>query len=752
MEQRDLLALIRPLRKGWPLIVIMVAGAIFLARNIYTYQLPVYESQCLIKLDDTYSGFSDNNLYQDLDIFAENNDIATEVEVLKSDTILKKALEKLNPIEYHRIGKLMNMDIYKDHPFTLSYDSLSFRDFDQLFSIDVIDEKTFRIEKGGKSLKAEFGQALVFGGNALKLELDKKWLREHGDLHLPGRYSFRLCSTEYLLQHFVKGNLLVKEVKEHVRVIRINFEGRNAERVADFTNAIAAAYLEDHIAHKMTAANLTEDFLDQRIAETSRKLNQAERALENFRLNNKVLNLAQETETELRKISQLEIQETNLNMKLVVLDSLIKYVQLDRERFLQLAPSYESYGGLLFTELVKQLKGLEEEKIELTRKYAKGSDELKAVNQKIRNLVNYIQENINNHRKNSYAQLDKIEKDIGREKKSLENIPTVEKNLKRLERDFNNFQELYNFLTKKQLEAGIAKRAQLYFHRILNKAKVASASSNPGKWFVSVLACFMALFLSIFFLYLRAFLLARIWEVELLQENFPPESPILEEAYGLGEKANFGLKLAASLKNQSEASSFIAICPSNSKLRYFHQLQDCLNALSDAGEKILCLHWEAEMRLSPSRERGWIKDYLSGEIGGNKLKSLLKGHKVLHESMEVQGGSFKLMGAEESKRFRNLSKYFDRILLILPPAGEASLLEVLKPYYDSLLCFFQKGVSRKKDLSYLRSVYSSHQLTKMAVLLNEKRASLIPINRWLKKPKEIFREFRFQQKLSPENL
>jgi len=748
MELKDLQGLIRPLKKNWLFIVSILAIALFLAHNMYTYQRPLYESNCLIKLDDTYSGFSDNNLYQDLDIFAENNDIATEVEVLKSDTILKKALQKLNPIEYHRIGCVMKMDIYKDHPFSVSFDSLSFGDYNQLFFVEVLDENSFRIEKGAKSQKSEFGSSFLFEGNALKIELSEKWLKKHGDLHLPGRYSFRVCGEEYLMQNFVKGKLWVKEVKEHVRVIRINFEGRNAERVADFTNAVANSYLEDHIEHKMAAANLTEDFLDKRIQETANRLQAAERALESFRLNNKVLNLAQETETDLRKISQLEIQQTNLNMKLVVLDSLIKYVQLDREKFLQLAPSYESYGGLLFTELVKQLKGLEEEKIELERKYAKGSEELWTVDEKISKLVSYIQENIHNHRKNSYAQLDKIEKDIEGEKKSLESIPTIEKNLKRLERDFNNYQELYNFLTKKQLEAGIAKRAKLYFHRILSKAKVAAAPNNPSRWFLLIFAAFIALLLSVFFLYLRDFLQAKIWEVETLKEHFAPGTLILEEGRSQAFSEEIDLRLASQLKQHKEASTFLAICPSNSRIHASHQLQVCKEALLTSGEKILCLYWDSSLEIPASTESRLIKPYLKADIGSSKLKSLLKESKLVHERMDPVEQGIQLTGEDQYKRFRDLNKHFDRILLFLPSPDQSSSFEILSPLYEGMLCLFQKGISRKRELSFFEPDQLEEQRIRMALLLEEEKHSFQGFKAWAQKMGHFLTTRSIQKSLS----
>ena len=84
--------------------------------------------------------------------------------------------------------------------------------------------------------------------------------------------------------------------------------------------------------------------------------------------------------------------------------------------------------------------------------------------------MKYIIENIQNHRKNTIYQLTQIENEIELATRKLDDLPTREKKLVMLEREFKHYQDLFNFLKKKQMEAGIAKLAQLNFHRIINEA------------------------------------------------------------------------------------------------------------------------------------------------------------------------------------------------------------------------------------------------------------------------------------------
>ncbi len=502
-EIQDIKRLLYPLVKGLPWITLFLIVTVALVWRLTDYQTPVYESKAVIRLDDHTSGFSDNNLYEDLDIFSETNDVLTEVEMIKSNMILLAGLRNMNSnIEYFRVGKLRTSELYTDTPFYIEVDSNNFKDFNELILVEIVSPERVNVVFTTDTIKACFGDKIKHNENEFVIHKSPFWIEDHGEDNLIGNYQFRVNTLGFLLSNFVEGNLFVKEIDKNVSVIQINFEGEHPERVADFTNAVAQAYLEDHIESKMQAAQLTEIFLDKRTNDTYQKLKISENVLEDYRLKNRVLNIRQETETDLRKIAQLDVQLINLQMKMVAMDSLENSIKKDRNSFLEVAPSYESYGGLLFTELIKKMKSLESDKTDLLNRYTASSEEVRSVEKKMDDITKYVVENIKSHRTSTALQLQKIESKIDVATRKMDDLPTTEKQMVMLEREFKHQQDLFNFLKKKQMEAGIAKLANLNFHRVINKALVSKDASRPNKGFNVALTGFLSLLLSIIFVYI----------------------------------------------------------------------------------------------------------------------------------------------------------------------------------------------------------------------------------------------------------
>jgi uncharacterized protein involved in exopolysaccharide biosynthesis/Mrp family chromosome partitioning ATPase len=502
-EISDIKRLLYPLVKGLPWLLIFMFLSVFTAWRLTIYQTPVFETKAVILLDDHTSGFSDNNLYADLDIFSESNNVLTEVEMVKSNVILLSALKRMpTNIEYYRVGKLRTSELYNKTPFTIKIDPIPFKKYNELITIKILDTERIHVVFDADTIKLKFGDSVSRNGYNFTINKETLWELKHERKDIVGDYLFRVNTNDFLLSNFIEGHLFIKEIDKNVDVIQIHFEGENAQRVADFANAVAAAYLADHTTTKMHAAELTETFLNERTNATHDKLIEVENRLESYRLNNRVLNIKQETETNLRKIAQLEVQSVNLKLKLVALDSLEKSIGTDRSKFLQIAPSYESYGGLLFTELVKKIQSLEFERTDLLIKYNKNSTEIRTIDQKIDNLLIYVIENIKSHRKNTAFQMSRINADIKEAKKRMDKLPTTEKDMVMLKREFSTLQDLFNFLKKKQMEAGIAKLAQLHFHRVIEEANVPLYPSRPNKGFNVALAGFLSLLLSVAFIYI----------------------------------------------------------------------------------------------------------------------------------------------------------------------------------------------------------------------------------------------------------
>src|ERR1700760_283509 len=116
-NQKSTSKALRPLLRGLPIVVAAVTACLLGARWYLKHALPMYESTAKVRLADPHDGGPSANLYKDFDVFATNNQIGTEVEMVKSKVLIEKTLDSIEmSLVVYRMGKLKKMELYRDNP------------------------------------------------------------------------------------------------------------------------------------------------------------------------------------------------------------------------------------------------------------------------------------------------------------------------------------------------------------------------------------------------------------------------------------------------------------------------------------------------------------------------------------------------------------------------------------------------------------------------------------------------------------
>lgn len=505
--------LLLPALKGLPIIGICVILALAIAYRINLYTNPMYESTIKIKLDDINQGASSAELYANFDLFSHTNKIATEVEMLKSKMLIEKVIDQLDfDISYFRVGRIRTQELYQNCPFTVAYDSSNSKTFDKLIQLSITSETEFllRNETTETEVSGIFGQSVELNGVSLLIKKNLSFLSRDEGVDFIDDYQFRINSISYIINTIIGDNLDVLEVDKDVSVVRVSFKSEVAEKTAKFVNTLGETYVDDYIDSRTSAAGKTVDFIDEQLETISAELRASEIRLESYRIKNNIINTRQETETDLRKISQLKIQLSNLNMNQVALDSLHSYMSQNGDRFLELAPNFEAYNDLLSTELIKKIKFYQAEKKDLLLKYTTDDDKVKVIDEKIADVSSYIIESIRNSSKNIKIKRDEIEKAIEEANKVFIGLPTKEKEMVILNRDFTLNQKIFNFLTEKRTEASIAQAASISFHRIIQKAYTPTSPVSPNTTLILIVLGMLGLITGLSIVYLREFIGGKI--------------------------------------------------------------------------------------------------------------------------------------------------------------------------------------------------------------------------------------------------
>ena len=512
---------LKPLLRGFPIVVLAMIIAVLAAKKYLNYVTPMYESTAKLKLADTQEGVPSANLFKDFDVFATPNKISTEIEVLKSTSLIEKTLEKLPfSTEIYRKGKVRSVELFGDSPIKVESILNDEKNYDKKFIINITSNQNFTIKASdsAKEVKGTFGVPTVIKGGKILITRNDSYLKSKPGAKIVDQYEVEFLSREKLLDK-VNKNLDIVSVDKDVPVIRINYKSNVPEKASLLVNTLAETYIQDYIENKYRAANTTVDFLKNEIGQANNKLSGAENRIENYRNKENIINIPQETETDLRKISQLKIQKNNLKMNLDAIKNLNNYISEGKDNYLDLAPNFEAFNDLLSTEMVKNMKLLQAEKKELLLTYTPEHEKVKIIDAKIKDLTDYQTESIKNTQKNLQIKYNDIDRDIQIAEQAFIGLPEKEKLLNIMNREFNLYEKNYNFLNEKRIDAEIAKAAKISFHKIITRGELPKQPVSPMRSIIIIVAAIMSMIGSIALIYAIHFAKAKVNDVYTIEKN-----------------------------------------------------------------------------------------------------------------------------------------------------------------------------------------------------------------------------------------
>lgn len=510
--------MLRPFLRGLPVILMCLLVSILLAKNYLRYATPQYESTAKLRLADVNEGPTSTNLFKDFDIFSVSNKIGAEVEVLRSEMLVGKALDRLDfDISTYRVGKVQTTELYRESPFKVHLLLRDERWADQMFGLHITPTSQMElILPSGRTVKGVIGQILQFPQAEICIEKNGELLARKPGLRLADHYQFVRHSRAKLVADVIS-KLDITSIDKDIAILRISFQSPVPEKAADLVNTLAATYTDDYIANKYRVANTTVTFLDKQLQAVGEKLAFSEDSIEQYRDSRNIINIRQETETDLRKVAELKIQLSNLRMSLTAVDSLYAYMHNGRN-VLELAPNFEAFNDLLSTEIVKKIKALQAERQDLLLRFTPQDEKVQVIDGKLHDLTAYLLEGVKNTRNNLRVKYGEIDKEIRRSESVFVGLPTREKDLTILERNFQLNQKLFNFLHEKQTEAEIARSANITFHRVISPGGVPQRPVAPNRALITVVSGFLGLFTGLLLVLLYASLRARPTDAYTIQK------------------------------------------------------------------------------------------------------------------------------------------------------------------------------------------------------------------------------------------
>jgi capsular exopolysaccharide synthesis family protein len=459
-----------------------IVGAVvicMLTANVYLWYTPkTYGTIGTMKFEEKKSEI------QDLVGVPINSDraniskIQSETIVLKSTPVLLSAIKDLDyRISFFIVGRVLNRtsDLYPEKPLNLTlinFDSLNF--YHGLITFRPVSKSTFSISyknSGTEVVKTcHYNTPFAIGTTAFSIKYP-------GGIPKTSAYLFKVNTADEFVGR-VRGGLRTSEVAKNSNIIELQEIDSNPQFAADILNAVMKEYLNYDRKQKSQSALQMIQFIDSQLDFLSGEVKGSENSIAQYKQSKKMMDISSASATVLTEAKDIEEKRSLLNIQLLALNKLKEEVIKEKDN----VTLNFNMGGVADPELDKilvTLNNLIAGKNALLKTYNGNSQPLLDINQQILQIKNSAITSINttiafveNNIKYFDDQLIPINQKIAA-------LPSAERDMVSLKRDFDINDKVYSFLSEKKLDAQINSAGILPGANIIDMAQPNLSPLSP---------------------------------------------------------------------------------------------------------------------------------------------------------------------------------------------------------------------------------------------------------------------------------
>lgn len=731
--QKEFKILILPVLRGFPLLLTIVVLAFFIANYAIRYMVPVYEAGASIKLDNREHGVWDYKLFEEGGNGSAGSNFLTEVEIFKSKSLRKRALENLDfDVSYYRVGKVKTIETYHDSPFLLDYRVIDSSLLDRDFFLFYKGNGQFRLytdkEKNNYIHTLKLGKVYADNkGISLRLRPNLDLLKEKPDaLKVGDLFMFKINSIHSLVNGIGSGNFFVRPVDKDVYVVKLHYKNEVPEKAATFLNELIRVYIANDQENKTAKASKTLAFIDDELDRIGGEMSSASRRLAAYRKKHEIVNPKQETESILRQMNQYEINRISIDIEELELRNIHEYLDSDQS-LSSFSPDFASVKDDVFKNAFIRLKGLEYDKVELSKKYPETSLEVRTINRQIDKLKDFVVESIDKKLANAETKRVEIGASIDDLQSKFKSYPGKERKLAMLQRDFMLKEETFNYLTKKQMELSISRSAEHPLHQIVDYANVPEKPVSPNRALIIGAAVFVAMLVGLALIYLLNFFFASIQSVEEIRDEL--DLPVLG-TISKEKMPNQGEALLNLYHNIADTAFFdspkiITIASSSRGVGKTYITQRLGTLLASYGKKVLLIDMNFQSpRLKQifRMEKAPSSASLPAESEASLAQVASKNLDFVFLAGEESQMTSTLLFAPQTATFlTEMKNNYDVVLIDTADTDSQIDAAAAMRLSDLNLMIFRKGKSRLRKMKSCRDFIDSYKLKNIHCVLNGTR-------------------------------
>ncbi len=436
-----------------------VVGSVVLCMvvtNIYLWYTPqIYATAGSMKFEDKKSEIPDLVGLPSVGDRSSSSKIQSETIVLQSTPLLLSAIKELDyRFSFYVVGRVLNRtsELYPRKPIDVElvkFDSLNF--FHDLITFNPINSHTFSISysNSGKNVinTCHYNVPFTIGPTSFSIKYP-------GELPKAASFLFKLNAPEDFIGR-VRGGFHTNEAARNSNIISLQETDSNPQFAADILNAIMKEYLNYDRAQRAQSAIQMIQFIDSQLEFLSKEVKGSENSIEQYKQNRKIIDVSSAVDLTMAKSKDIESQIAALKLSLIEIDQLKQEVIKEKDN-LTLNFNIADNAGVQLTDFITRLNSLISERNYYLKTYNSNSQPVQDLSQQILQIKSNALNDINATRALIEVKIKYLNDLLKPINQQIAEIPTAERDMGSLKRDFEINDKVYSFLSERKLDAQIS--------------------------------------------------------------------------------------------------------------------------------------------------------------------------------------------------------------------------------------------------------------------------------------------------------
>jgi len=324
--------------------------------------------------------------------------------------------------------------------------------------------------------------------------------------------------NRYIYENIIKNNLKVSQLEDDISLIKISYNDNIQQRGVLYISSLTDALIKESIKNKNEQNNKVLKFIVQELNKMKIKLTQSEAKLEKYRITDEVIKPSVQASTFIRELANIDIKLSENILKKKIIKN-IYYNLKEGYKLDSIAPLLMVLGDKSTIKLIEVLQKSQLKRNELLGEFTYKHPTIIALQNKIDTAKRKIVSNIRNLKK----EITETDKNLKRLKdiyeSKIKSLPSKERKVVNIKRDYEVSSKLYNFLLQKKAENEMVRVATLSDYKVIDKAYSKLEPVSPKYKLVLIASTILGLITGIIFAFIRNGLYDKIKYKEDIEKN-----------------------------------------------------------------------------------------------------------------------------------------------------------------------------------------------------------------------------------------